>query len=80
MTLDADLYRINILNITNLTKDKSPKERLEMLGGLAVITGVPIIVLGYYLGEIYGLDLNLEAAIMKLRKFYAVTEVYNVKG
>ena len=79
MTLDADLYRINILDITNLTKDKTAKERLNMLGDLAVVTGVPIIVVGYYLAELYGMDSDLENALFRLRKFYGVTQVKGIK-
>lgn len=79
MKLDADIYRVNIPSIKLLTEDKSPTERLKYIGNIALITGVPIIIVSYYIGEIYGFSDELEAKIKKLMEFYIIEEVLNVK-
>jgi hypothetical protein len=79
VTLDADTYRINFNNIAHLTKDKTPSERIDFIGELAVITGVPIIITCVYLGELYGFSEQLESKIQLLKTFYGIDEVVNRK-
>lgn len=78
MTLDANKYRINVPSIKLMLADKSPQERYEFIGNLAIATGVPIIIVCYYVGELYGFDIQLYAFIERLKKFYNVTEVLGV--
>lgn len=77
MTLDADNYRINIPVIAHLTKELSESNRLEFISNLSIITGVPIIVVCSYIGEIYGRSQELINRQKKLMDFYHVTEVLN---
>lgn len=79
MVLDCDSYRVNVAQIQTLTAEKSDKERLEMIGSLAVITGVPIIIVTCYLGELYGFSPEIDAKIKRLMSFYTITEVINIK-
>lgn len=79
MILDAGKYRRCIEAISQLTKDKTAKEQLEMIGKLSVITGVPIIVVAYYMGELYGFSADLDSMIDRLKKFYTIKEVINIK-
>lgn len=77
MTLDCDQYRINVVSIKALMDPKSDKERTEFISSLAIITGVPIIIVCHYVGELYGFTDALEARIGRLKHFYKVTEVFN---
>lgn len=79
MTLDANSYRVNIKPIYDMTIEKTPKERLQFLSILAVATGVPIVIVACYLGELYGFDEPLIAQLERLKLFYTVKEVLNVK-
>lgn len=80
MTLDCDRYRINIPNIKSLAEDKTEDQRIEMIGKLAIITGVPIIIVCHYIGELYGFTDKLQALIKRLKEFYTVDEVINIKA
>lgn len=79
MKLDADMYRLNVPSIRLITEDKTPAERLTFIGNMAIITGVPIIVVACYMGEIYGFSDELKAKIAKLMEFYTIKEILNVK-
>lgn len=79
MVLDANAYRVNIPSIRLLTEDKTPSERIKYSGNIAVATGVPIIIVLVYIGEIYGSSQELHSQIASLMKFYSVDEVLNVK-
>lgn len=77
MILNANDYRINKEVIRQMTIDKTEDERREFLGNLAIATGVPIIVVACYMGELYGFTDRLKATIMRLCEFYTVTDVLN---
>jgi len=80
MTLDADNYRVNIPAIQQMLANKtSEKERFEMIGTISVALGVPVIIVCNYYGELYGFSEQLHEMIERLKKFYGVTEVLNVK-
>lgn len=64
--------------IIGLTKDKSPEEIYELVSTVTIASGVPIIVVLYYLIELYGFDKKLYDKIVRLKKFYSVTEVINL--
>lgn len=77
--LDCDLYRNQIPIIKYLTKDKNQKERIEMIGVLANATFVHVIIISCYLGEIYGFTPELYATIDRLKKFYKIKDIKNIK-
>lgn len=77
--LDADKYRLNINDIISFTKDKTHKEIMESVGLLAVATSVPIIIVLTYIGELYGFTPDVLAYIERLKEFYKIDEVLNVK-
>lgn len=79
MTLDANIYRLNTKSIELLTREKTPQERMEFIGNLAIITGVPIIIVACYMGELYGFTDELNNKIKRLMDFYTIKEVLNVK-
>lgn len=79
MVLDCDTYRVNVVSIKALLDDKTDAERLEMIGSVAVITGVPIIVVGCYMGELYGFTDELNTVIDRLMHFYTIKSVLNIK-
>ena len=79
LTLDANLYRTNVKSIEELLRDKTPQERYDFIGNLAIITNVPIIVVSCYVGELYGFTPELNAFIERMKSFYSVGEVFNVK-
>lgn len=79
MTLDANIYRLNTKSIELLTIEKTPQERMEFIGNLAIITGVPIIVVACYMGELYGFTDELNNKIKRLMDFYTIKEVLNVR-
>lgn len=79
MILDCDQYRINVRPISDLTKELTNKERYKFISNLAVITGVPIIIVCSYLLELYGPDEATIALRERLKAFYTVSEVINSK-
>ena len=80
LTLDAGRYRINIKAIKANTKDKTEEERYKFIGMLAVITGVPIIIICFYMLEIYGPNDKISEFILLLKKFYTVGNVENIRS
>jgi len=79
MKLNADSYRINIPFVKLLTQDLTPEKRLTYVSNVAVATGVPIIIICCYVGELYGFSISLVNLIHSLMKFYVVDEVLNLK-
>jgi hypothetical protein len=78
-TLDADKYRLNIKTIKLFLDDKTANQRLELIGRLALMTNVPIIIIAVYIGELYGITEALTNRIAKLKQFYQVNEILNIK-
>jgi hypothetical protein len=78
MTLNANDYRLRIPYIISLTKDKTADEIFDFIGVLAIATNIHIVLVSYYIGELYGFDSRLYAFISRLEKFYTVKEVLNV--
>lgn len=79
LTLDAGLYRTNVKSIEELLRDKTPQERYDFIGNLALITNVPIIIVACYVGELYGFNPQLNAFIERMKEFYSVGDVFNVQ-
>lgn len=63
-------YRANFDTVVYLSRGKTPLELVEDLGLIAVATGVPVIVVGLYVGEAYGFSTELSAKIERLKLFY----------
>lgn len=82
MTLDCDIYRINVKLIKQLADAQPAEERLQSryIGLLALTTGVPIIIVACYLGELYGFTEELNAFIERLKAFYKIKQVNNIKS
>lgn len=78
--LDANKYRINFLSIKTFTLNKNKAELLESIGVLAIVTGVPIIIVACYMGEIYGFWHELNLFIERLCQFYQIQDILNVSG
>ncbi len=79
MILDANKYRINIKPISHQLDDKTQQERYDSIGPISVSTGVPIIIVATYVGELYGFTDQLRAFIERLKAFHAVDEVIGVE-
>lgn len=78
-TLDADKYRVNEADVFNFTKGKTHEERMQFLGMLAIATNVHIIIVATYVGEIYGFSQDLVDFINRMKLFYNVDKVLNVR-
>lgn len=80
MIVNANDYRVNLKAIELMFESKkTDQERREHIGSVAVATGVPIIVVSQYLGEIYGFTPELEAFMERLKFFYKITEFKGCK-
>lgn len=70
MLFDPEKYRINISYIKHYLEDKSKEERYSSISMLAVVTGVPVLVICVYLIELYGDDMGIRALMVRLNEFY----------
>lgn len=77
MTLNCKDYINGLKDIHALSKKKTPKELIEFVSTLAIATGIPIIVVCYYILSLYGPNTALEDKVEFLIKFYGVKEVLN---
>ena len=73
--LDASKYRVNIPLIATMLADKTDEERLEAVGALAIVTGVPIIIVAEYIREVFGDIPGLSDKKQRLMSFYQIDEV-----
>lgn len=80
MTIDCNDYRNNIEYLKNFLKDKSIKEQYEEIGMLSIVTNVPIIVVACYVGELCGFTIDLIDFINRLKTFYTIDKVINVRN
>lgn len=63
-----------------MLKSKPTREKqLEHLSSVAVATGVPIIVVSQYFGELYGFCPELTSYMSRLKHFYKITELKGCK-
>lgn len=76
--IDANKYRINVKAIKLMLDKKKPEERFSHIGKVALASGVPIIIVCYYVGELYGFTDELNQKIDRLKKFYTVDNVLGV--
>ena len=80
MTLDCDKYRLCVPTVKIMGDRLSSEDRLKDIGKMSLATGAPIIVVGYYLAELYGMNEELDALIGRLKSFYGINEVLNYRG
>ncbi len=73
--LDSSKYTVNIPLIQSMLKDKTDQERLEAVGPLAVITGVPIIIVTEYIKQLFGDIPGLSDKKQRLMVFYQIDAV-----
>lgn len=78
MILDASKYQRQFPYIIGLTKDKSIEELETYVSIVSIASGVPIIIVCYFIMELYGFDLKIYQLIGRLKIFYGVTEVINL--
>lgn len=79
MILDCDKYRLSKPAIESFMRNLTYDARLNEIGAISVATMVPIIVVCIYVGELYGFTTELNEFIRRLKEFYIVTEVINIK-
>ncbi len=73
--LDSSKYTVNIPLIKSMLIDKTDQERLESVGPLAIITGVPIIIVTEYIRQLFGDIPGLSDKKQRLMVFYQIDEV-----
>lgn len=80
MIYDLDSYRRSVFPLIKPWCDNRPDSTpLKEAGLIALSTECPIVVIAYYMTEIYGTDPELERFILTLETFYKVTEVRGKK-
>lgn len=62
-----------------MLKEKTPEERVEAIGKLAIITGVPIVIVAVYIGELYGFTEQLNGKLVQLKAFYHIDDIENIQ-
>jgi len=77
--LDASAYRLCIPFVEYLTKDKTPTERLEFIGNVAIACCCHIVIVGHYYAELYGYTPEIKAKIARDMLFYHIDEVIGLK-
>lgn len=68
-------YRTNFSYIKTLYEQQKPDKLEAWISLLAVTTGVPVIVVTWYMGEIIGFTDEVNAIIEHLKKDYAYKEI-----
>lgn len=76
--IDCNAYRVNVPTIKSHLDDKTPEERMTMIGVLSLTTNAPIIVVACYVGELYGFNHELCTFIEVLKAFYHINNIVNV--
>lgn len=79
MILDADHYRVGVKTIADLTRDKTDKERIDFIKVLSISTGIHLVICCVYVGELYGFSEELIQYMERLKQFYHITEVKNIR-
>lgn len=79
MRADANDYRLRIQYIKDLVSDKDSDERYDFISLLSIASGIPVIVVVHYLIELYGPEDRLYDLADRLKLFYDIREVLNVK-
>lgn len=74
--IDLNKYRNSNFEYIRVCLDNKPTAPLkELVSEIAIGTGVPVIAVSHFIGEIRGFTPELLASIERLKKFYGVTEV-----
>jgi hypothetical protein len=76
MIYDLGAYRYTIKPVIKEWIDyKGRDKHTESM--LSISTGCPIVVVCYFIGELYGFDTELINRINRLEKFYKVDKILN---
>lgn len=75
MIYNLETYRHVIKPIIKTWCDNKECKPRECLGELALATSCPIIVVGYFIGELYGFDESLLAQLARLEIFYKIESI-----
>ena len=76
MVIDTRKYRKNNLPaIEVLLKDKNEEERFRHIPIISISYHLPIIVVCYFVGELYGFSPQLLNQIQTLKEFYQISDV-----
>ncbi len=73
-TIDCNTYRERFNDIKYLTELKkgNVNDMMTDIGLYAHSTGVPVIVIAHFIGEIYGLTPQIESYIARTMGFYRI--------
>ncbi len=76
MTIDLNRYRRAIKPICKTWADREHKvPKHELCGSIAIATNCPIIAIGYYMSELYGMTEELQSFLTRLIAFYQVDDI-----
>lgn len=78
MKVDIRPYRSNyqwLKYIFDRDRAKGNYDRSQALSLLASLTGIPMIALLTFYGEMYGRDLELEESVARIIKYYKYKEI-----
>jgi hypothetical protein len=79
--IDLNSYRAtNFEYIKTWLANKPDSPIKELVSEIALATGVPVIAVSHFIGEIKGFTPELLASIERLKKFYGITEVVGQNG
>lgn len=71
MTYNLDDYRRTVTPVIKQRFENSRSKPVDEIGIIAIITGAPILVVGYLMLEILGPNEELSKMLERTEKFYA---------
>lgn len=79
MTIDLSRYRHSIKPIVEafVDRDEGKEPMHELCGRIAIATNCPIIAVGHYMAELYGMTPELRGFLDRLITFYKVDSITN---
>jgi len=81
MIVELHKYRANIPFIKiMLDRGLGQVPIISIISLAAVVTGVPVIVVTYYVGEMLGFTLEITTQIERLKVFYKYTKIVENKS
>lgn len=79
MILDALEYSVNISYVKAHLDARPGWKFSEEVGVLSIASGVPIIIVSHYIGELFGYTEEITSKIKRDMLFYSVVSVRNTK-
>jgi hypothetical protein len=80
MVINLDKYRVNVPAVKVWMENRPDRDPIETLGELAVATNVPLIVIVYYAGELFGFSEELKQFSERIKEFYGIKDVLGYRG